>query len=297
MMKMKVVVLTLLFLLGSQLGGLALNHKAQAEGVSPGYSTWLWDTSKIVNGREATLQFLEAKQVSHVFLQIDRSIDVTYYHTFIREAAKLGMDVYALDGAPNWGANNKAFLNFINWVSGYQNGAAAGEKFAGIHLDIEPYLTEQWTTNYGAAVLKYQGAILAAANTASALDISLAVDIPFWFDEMNFRNKHGKGNLAEWAMKNTDEVTIMAYRDKAVGPNGIIELVKYEMNLAASLNKDVTIAVETMNLGSSDGFLTFFEEGQAEMNNQLGLVLEQYQGYSSFGGFAVHHVGSWMELE
>ena len=278
------------------LGVAGVNNKASAS-ANPEYSTWLWDTSQIVNNRAATLQFLESKQVSHVYLQINRSIKVDQYKQFIKEATARGIKVYALDGAPDWGPSSKPFTNFLNWVTAYQTSAAVGEKFSGIHLDVEPYLTSQWTTNYNGAVLKYQNVMLSAANTAQSLGIPFAADIPFWFDDMNVKNKYGKGNLAHWVIANTSEVTIMAYRDKAIGPNGIIELTKYEMNLAATLNKDVTIAVETMNLGNSDGFLTFYEEGQSAMDQQLALVYDAYQDHSSFKGFAVHHVGSWMELE
>ncbi|WP_394186666.1 amidase [Metabacillus halosaccharovorans] len=292
---MKKLILMLAFIMF--LAGIAgVDNKASAS-TNTEYSTWLWDTNQIVTNRAATLQFLEEKQVSHVYLQINRSIKVDQYKQFIKEATSLGIKVYALDGAPEWGPSSKPFLNFLNWVTTYQADAAEDENFSGIHLDVEPYLTSQWTTNYNGAVLKYQGVILAASDTAKSLGIPFAADIPFWFDEMNVKNKYGKGNLAEWVITNTSEVTIMAYRDKAVGPNGIIELTKYELNLAASLNKDVTIAVETMNLGSSDGFLTFYEEGQNVMNQELTLVSEAYKEFSSFKGIAVHHVGSWMELE
>lgn len=285
----------LMFILTMFVLGVAGVNKANAS-ANTEYSTWLWDTNQIVTNREAILEFLENKQVSHVYLQINRSINVDQYKQFIKEASARQIKVYALDGAPEWGPSSKAFTNFLNWVSAYQTSAAEGEKFSGIHLDVEPYLTSQWTTNYSGAVLKYQNVILTAANTAKTLGIPFAADIPFWFDEMNVKNKYGKGNLAEWVIKNTSEITIMAYRDKAVGPNGIIELAKYEMNLAASLNKGVTIAVETMNLGSSDGFLTFYEEGQNAMDQELALVSDAYKDYSSFKGVAVHHVGSWMEL-
>lgn len=287
-----------LFVLGSQLGVIGMNNKVHAieSSTLPEYSTWLWDTVKIVHEREATLTFLEEKQVKHVYLQINRNINATYYKEFISEAASMNIKVYALDGDPNWGTTSKGFTSFLSWVTTYQQGADVNEKFVGIHLDIEPYLSPLWTSNYKAAVNKYQNALIAASKTAKSLDISFAVDIPFWFDEMNYKNKHGKGNLAKWAIGLTDEVSIMAYRDKAVGPNGIIELVKYEMNLANTLNKKVNIAVETMNLGN-DGFLTFYEEGQAEMNTQLELVLNSYGNYPSFNGFSVHHVGSWMTLK
>ncbi|WP_226671438.1 amidase [Metabacillus litoralis] len=298
MLKGIICVLTALFVLGSQLGVIGMNNKATAmeNPISPEYSTWLWDTNKIVNDRVATLQFLEEKQVKHVYLQINRNVNTTYYKKFISEASIKNIKVYALDGDPNWGPTSKGFTNFLSWVTTYQQSSQATEKFSGIHLDIEPYLTPLWTSNYKAAVNKYQNALIVASNKATSLGISFAVDIPFWFDEMTYKNKHGKGNLAKWAINLTDEVTIMAYRDKAVGPNGIIELVKYEMNTANTLNKKVNIAVETMNLGN-DGFLTFYEEGQAAMNTQLELVQNSYGSYSNFNGFAVHHVGSWMELK
>ncbi|XQY91654.1 amidase [Metabacillus sp. HB246100] len=295
MKKRSFISILIFLLLTSQLGVFGMSNKAQA-GETTSISTWLWDTQKIVSEPDATLQFLVDKQVSHVYLQINRTIKLDVYKTFIRKASEKNVRVYALDGAPHWGPSTKAFTLFLEWVKSYQAGAKSSEKFSGIHLDIEPYLTSQWTTTYNAAVKKYQDALLVAKNTAASLNVSFAVDIPFWFDEMTFRNSHGKGNLAQWAIQQTDEVTIMAYRDKALGANGIIELVKNEMTYAQASKKKITLAVETMNLGQ-DGFLTFFEEGQAAMNKQLDLVSAKYSSYSSFHGFAVHHVGSWMTLK
>lgn len=57
-------------------------------------------------------------------------------------------------------------------------------------------------------------------------NLTLSIDIPSWFDVITYSSKYGSGNLAEWIFKNIKNVTIMAYRDKALGSDGIVNIVK-----------------------------------------------------------------------
>lgn len=106
-------------------------------------------------------------------------------------------------------------------------------------------------------MLNYQRMVAAAAELSAELQLPLAMDIPFWFDERKFNNEFGKGNVAEWVIGKTDEVAVMAYRDLANGPNGINELVGTKFNLVFLKEKGEG-GVETAPSAEGD-FLTFMK--------------------------------------
>ncbi|MBE4910610.1 amidase [Bacillus luteolus] len=261
-------------------------------------STWLWDTTEIINSGEEILTFLVDKKVKVVYLQVNPTVPTEAYKAFISRAHVNGIQIHALDGAPNWvapkGINHQRA--FFAWVKNYQAGALEAERFTGIHLDVEPYLYSGWTSNYKKTVLSYQTLISEAVLEAEQLNLPIAFDIPFWFDEKTYNNTYGKGNLASWVIQKAGHVTIMAYRDQALGQNGIIELVRNEMNEARKLNKQITIAVETTP-SSEANFVTFYEEGPEHMEQQLRMVRDQYADYSSFSGFAIHSLAGWMNMK
>ncbi|MFC4321831.1 hypothetical protein [Litchfieldia salsa] len=261
-------------------------------------STWLWHTDEIIQNSAEIIDFATQNGVKTIYLQINKDIADQYYINFIKSATEKGVQVYALDGAPDWVSPKGGVYQdqFFNWLTNYQSKVQPNERFTGVHLDIEPYIYSGWKTNYKKTVHAYQTLISKASLSSKSLGLTFAADIPFWFDEQTYRNTFGKGNLASWVISKTDSTTIMAYRDQAVGPNGIIELVRYEMNEAKRQGKKIEIAVETLQ--SSEGnFLSFYEEGRAHMNSQLSLVETEYEGYTSFHGFGIHYLQSWMNLK
>jgi hypothetical protein len=271
--------------------------KGEAADLNPTYSTWLWDTASIKEKPDDIIQFLTDKHAGQLYLQIDQSLPAADYQAFIEKANASGISVHALDGAPKWATakGEAVMVSFFSWVSHYQEQAASGQHFSGIHLDVEPYLLPGWESNYKNTVLNYQTRMAQAASLSADLSLPLGADIPFWFDEMMFSNKHGKESLAGWVIKNTDKVTVMAYRNKASGPNGIIELSRNEVELAARYGKEIQIAAET-GASSEAAYITFYEEGTAKMEEQLSIVRDAYSAHSHVG-FAVHHLQSWIDMK
>ncbi|MRX73019.1 amidase [Bacillus lacus] len=291
---MKKLLCTLLSVLLS-LGVLTAMPATSQAITSKPVATWLWDTASITTKEAEIFNFLTEKNVTDVYLQINSSIAVSKYQSFIAKASSLGISVHALDGAPRWVENTTAFNNYLNWVKSYQAASQPHQRFAGLHLDVEPYLSTTWNSKRATAILNYQKIISTAYTTAKSLQISFGADIPFWFDEHTYKNTYGTGNLAEWIIMNTDFVTIMAYRNFAQGPNGIIQHAQQEIQSAALHGKRVQIGVETMQSSEGD-YLSFYQHGQNKLNNELNLVQEAFQQTGSYYGHAVHHMWSWKEL-
>ncbi|MDN7245398.1 amidase [Planococcus shenhongbingii] len=257
-------------------------------------ATWLWNPWDLISDETGTLAFLESKNVNKVYVQIDRDIPKAVYQSFIEKASAQGMAIYALDGAPSWVAK-KGFTNqdqLMAWIKNYQAGASAAQKFSGIHLDVEPYLYSGWSTNQRATILAYQDLMKKANASATSLALPLEADLPFWFDEISYKNIHGSGILAEWMIANTSSVTLMAYRDAAPL---IIDVVKNEVNFAAKYGKTIVVGVETAPTDEGDT-ISFYEEGEMYMNGQLAEVQANYANVPGYGGIAIHYVDSWKTM-
>lgn len=262
------------------------------------YSTWLWDTSQIVKSPDKIINFLSANNVKVLYLQIDYSLKLDAYRSFINKASTKGINVYALDGSPNWtsdGASNKEKA-FFEWLTKFQKSSPDKEKFKGVHLDVEPYLNSSYCTNKNKILENYESLLLNAFSDSKSLGLSLSIDIPFWFDGVEYSNRFGTGYLGEWVINNIKNVVVMAYRDTASGDNGIINAVSQELALGKKYNSNVIIAVETQK--SDEGnYVSFYEEGSSLMYKELDKVYSVYKDNSSFGGFAIHNLTSWMNLK
>ena len=283
-----IVGVLILFLIG--------NFSFGAEAAEPETkATWLWNPWMINNDETGTLDFLVSKDVNKVYLQIDPDVPRSVYQSFNAKATEKGIDILALDGAPDWVApkGDAKQSKLMEWLADYQQNSTNDQQFKGIHLDVEPYLYSGWKTNQAKTVTSFQSLLVKAKNSADALGLPLEADLPFWFDEISYKNAYGKGALAEWVIAKTDGVTLMAYRDTAPM---IIEIVKNEVAFAKKHGKPIIVGVET---GYTDegNQVSFYEEGEAYMSRQLTLVQNHYSGIASFGGIAVHHVDSWKQLK
>lgn len=214
-------------------------------------AVWLWNTKLLLDESKDPLVFLESKQINKIYLQIDTSISNSIYQHFIEKVNSKGIQVAALDGDANWTIElgTSHLDKFLNWLEQYQQQATETQQFIGIHLDIEPYTTPLWNENRMFAIENFQQLVLQAKEKAQQLSLPLELDIAFWYDEVNYQTKYGRGILSNWAINHSDSVTIMAYRDYS---NGIIRSVKHEITYAKRVGKKVVIGVETMKSAEGD---------------------------------------------
>ncbi|GKU80712.1 amidase [Niallia sp. NCCP-28] len=259
-------------------------------------ATWIWNPWSLRTEETKILNFLVENNVKQVYLQIDSDLSNRVYQQFITKATAENIEVYALDGAPNWATKKGKTKQtaFFQWIKAYQSKSSANQQFQGIHLDVEPYILSSWDADRSSTVLSYQEVIKNSANQSAKLNLPFTIDMPFWFDTINFQNKFGKSNLAKWAINLTDGVTVMAYRNMAAGENGINALVRTEWKYAQNAKKSLTIAVET---GQSDegSHISFYKKSSAYMKAELAKVNKAYP--ESNVKFAVHYIDSWMKMK
>lgn len=269
---------------------------ASAKKTQPVVSTWLWDTNEIVVNEGEVLNFLQHQNVTDLYLQINRQIEMRHYQRFIEKASNIDIRVHALDGAPTWATRNgsKQYQPLIEWLRKYQASSTIGQSFVGLHLDVEPYILPEWNKNQQSTIQLYQQFVIDFQSLAKELNLEYGLDIPFWFDEITYRSKKfGQGLLSEWLINQSDVVTIMAYRNFANGGNGIIELAKNEIAFATTKGKKVIVAVETeiSNEGSHISFVNL-----QTLKEEVERVTDHFSQSNSFNGMAIHHYASWKRL-
>lgn len=294
---------SMIFLKGAVLGLMIFHasagyaNEAAVDSPSHGktFGTWFWRTAMIQTHPNEVLSFLGDKQVNELYLQISQKIPVEAYQSFIEQAATRNIKVYALDGAPDWASaeGEKYRSRFFDWVQTYQGLSKPEQQFKGIHLDVEPYLYSGWKEDYQNTVSRFQDVVVRSYADAHQLNLKLILAVPFWYDNRQYANRYGEGNLGRWVIQNTDQIAIMAYRDQAAE---IIKLAEQEMVWAHELNKQVIIGAETKPSSEGDK-ITFYEEGSAVMYDQLEKVYAHYEPMASFNGFSIHSLERWMELK
>ncbi|QPC47586.1 hypothetical protein [Mangrovibacillus cuniculi] len=258
--------------------------------------TWLWNTTLIQTEPNSVLQFLEKEKVTALYLQLNQDIPMEDYQSFVEKAQLTGISVYIADGAPSWTFRKSFVTNFFEWVKQYQESASPMQQFKGIHLDIEPYLLNGWTDNQKRIVNQFQHTILLSESYSKELGLPLNLAIPFWFDEITFKNKQGKGILSEWVIHQADEVAIMAYRNTLAGSGGILSIATSEIKYANKHNKKVIVSMETTRLPGED-FVTFYGMDKEYLNTSVQGVRKHFESYRSFHGIAVHSYASWRNMK
>lgn len=179
-------------------------------------------------------------------------------------------------------------------------------RFDGINVDIEPYILTEWKAPGNTLPLRWLETLetLMDRRDASGTDILVGPAIPRWLDTSDCCTTvswNGETKpLSEHIQDMTDYISIMDYRDTADGGAGIIAQAQNEINYANTIGKpdSVIIGVETKDLsgGGDPETVTFFEEGRTHLEAELDKVYAAFEGEGSFGGIAMHHFDSLLEL-
>ncbi len=265
---------------------------AETGAASKSRTTWLWHTALIQTNSSELLDFAKSQGVGILYLQVSTKVDLASYRSFIRQATEMGIEIHALNGAPDWAlTTSRPKLDaFMKWVRDYQQTAAPQEKLTGIHVDIEPYLLPIWKTDYTTLVTQWQANVDALVKQASDLGLPLSAALPFWLD--NYKVPNSEQTLSSWMISKFDSVTLMSYRDNA---KAVYDTAKTEFAEGESMNKTIYTGVETKPSQEGD-LITFYEEGIDVLNDQLVQLEQLGSSQSSFAGIAVHDLVGWMDL-
>lgn len=254
-------------------------------------ATWIWETAVIEKQPGELLEFAGQQGVDTLFLQIGGGVKRESYRSFIRAAAQGGIRVHALNGHPDWALRehrNEA-EEFLKWVIDFNREAKAEERFAGVQLDVEPYLLDRWQTDREAVVEQWVESVRAWTEEAEYNGLAIGAAVPFWLDQIDHPSGTLELPLGDWMVARFDYLAIMAYRDAA---GRIYEISQRTLNEADRQNKRVWVGVELGESGEGPG-VSFHERPLASLNRELNRLEELGRKHDSFAGIAVHSYEAW----
>lgn len=230
------------------------------------------------------------------------------YLRLIQRAHQMGVQVYAMIGNPWFTVSAGARLpgqqtsSLEGWMV-YENIMASGLQFDGILDNSMPYLTD-YTDGVTSGNYFWDSPQLACQDYLDFLhgvrarvgELPFHHAIPFWFDidprlNLALEGQAGTQPLNVWVSSIVDVCNVMAYRDQALGSEGIIAFSMGEL-----LTGPCTIGVELQDLGPELAYLTFWEEGEEYLMDQLEYVWAAVERMPNFRGFSVHNYGAVQDL-
>lgn len=254
--------------------------------------TFLWDEDQI--GSPELLPFLQEKGLRQLYLQVHRwnASHQERLRPFISGLRAAGIEVYALEGRPEWTDEPVAILDWIAQFEAYQQSAAPEERFKGLMLDIEPHLLEGWETDRTEIVERFVRTVSIVDQGARTASIYWV--IPFWYDRVELSSSTST-SLAEWMISTTDATAIMAYRNFSEGKDGILDHVHEEMIWSEQYARPIKLILETMEQPIAK--VSFHIKGQRAMQVVIDEISETYRDHPQFEGISIHYYEAWKGLK
>lgn len=266
-------------------------------------SLWVWDIDPAQNlrARKELLTLCARAAIQNLYLYIgdfSEKEDVEFarrLESFLREAHRRRLHVEALTGNPIWQfeENHETALRWVRSFLEFNKYRSQEARLDGISLDVEPYLDQKWNEDREGV----KSSFLALLKKIRAL-INEYPDQKFRFGVVApiFYSAEGP-DFEKTIFETVDYVALMDYYDTS---RDILDNASFHLKLAETLGKKVAIGVETQDLvAMQQGGRrnTFFEEGWKGMEEVLEEVSKEVKRSPSFEGFALHHYGSYKNLQ
>lgn len=275
---------------------------------------WIWNTPRILSSPGETdtlLSFAKRRGFTDLFVQA-----VYEYHdgaarlgmadrqrALNARAATLGMRVHALDGHPQYvlRENHPRMAALVKALIAFNRESEPTQRYYGLHLDNEPYVRPEWKSPDKRQELidSYIELNRQVSAAARAGKLEYGVDIPFWWDARDgsdaARFRLGDDNhtpLLEALFPLVDNVGVMSYRPRVLGPNGVIACCETEFDLGRRDGVEVFAAIETgsgPNVEPGISFAPFSREHYEQQLDTLRRIVARTDGAA---GVAIHYYDS-----
>jgi hypothetical protein len=276
--------------------------------ISRPLGTWVWTKSSWFEPaeRETLFRFLKDHGISVMLVQIHTDYagsQATLKYpeqlaAVLHQAAQQGVTVHALDGDPRfiyppWPEKLAGQIAAIGEFNAHQ---PPSERFVGVHYDIEPYTLPDWKKDLDSRIevcKAYVTTLGRLAPVARGHGLEFSVDIPTWFgtseDLKPFEMDGHSGTLLDHVAGVVDWFGIMAYRNRASGPDSILSISQNNVNVMEKLGKKVWIGVETgPNQGGDPPKITFRNQPVASFDHALKEVDASLAPRTSYAGILIH---------
>lgn len=293
---------------------------------------WMWDAPGEYSDEKLTKFFTVAKNdgVNAVYVRIDDYVTlwerghvgenivsekeqfVNNIDVFIEKASAYDISVYALAGGDTWAGVDYLYIPVLltDFVLEYNKSSLPEKRLAGLHFDIESYSQPRFQNEELQLPILTEFVEMVAMLTAQIKqgdeDLILGITVSYWLDDETRKLPHVtyKGVVKPTIYHVIDimdelpesDLIIMAYRNRADGENGAIDLVRHEMEYTVDTNVKVIVALETI-FYPEEAHASFYGQSKDYFLIEANKVYEHYKNYPNFGGIAVHDMDGYLGLK
>ncbi|KAF2869238.1 hypothetical protein BDV95DRAFT_621085 [Massariosphaeria phaeospora] len=275
---------------------------------TPSHALWLWKSAEIIQDPAHLTKFLSVvanpdNAITRVHAHIDRNVANAEWGSFIEECGARGVAVEALMGDKQWvlgsttAPQGPTLQRQLDWIEQYQTKASARAKFAGIHMDVEPWGLPGWEVKENAAhVQSLVGSLVAiadkVAHVANRLSITAAADLPFFATSVPCED----ATLATCLLGYLDSVTFMTYRQTSAA---VLDMATPLLKAVekAHPGKPTWLAVETCEACDPEvAEISYTGKSVGDLMRDLAAVERNATAYSGFAGVAIHSYEDFVKL-
>ena len=281
---------------------------------------WVWNTSVLLEspgGVDELLALCRRWRMTDLFWQVpytyrDGRVELEHViaqRRFNASAHRAGITVHALDGGSDYvrRANHPRMLALVDALVRFNGDSPRDARYRAVHLDNEPYVLPEWKNPATRRSLldDYMTLNRVLSRRVRGAGMAFGVDIPFWWDARDaagralftVQREEGTKPLLEALFALLDNAGVMAYRQRVLGPNGVIAHCEGEFDLGARLGVDVFAAVE---LGSGDDVepgTTLGPYGLDYFRAQVDTLQAVLAYRPGCAGYAIHYYSALKAME
>lgn len=236
---------------------------------------------------------------------------------YVSVMGKRNIRVFAAAGNTDWSKRNQQVIPLAIQQFVYDYNNSSDHNLAGIEFDIESYNQSHFEdasfTEKGLVLNEFLDTVdrIATAHEAYLRDtkdseMELGFAIPYWFDNQNqniksvtWKDKTGPTLFHILDRLNKlpkSNVVVMAYRNAALGNDGMIYHSRTEMDYAKSRAQNVQIQMGIEVNKVDPEKITFYGRTYTELSSEVNQLYAEFDQNKSFGGIAINDLEGYMQM-
>ena len=199
-----------------------------------------WSEEAVCEPEEA-LYLAKELGITKWYQEANGMTEVEATGKFVKALHNRKIEVYALLGAVEWGyeEDGATLLAHLEKIVQYNVQSSEKEKFDGVMLDIEPYISDSWKENPEEYMDRYISCMKKGYKFAQKNHLRTAICIPRHYDNQGLTS-----GLEELIKETCDEVAVMNY-----SCGNEIEAIRTEAALSEKYGKELHCILEFQEVG------------------------------------------------
>ncbi len=236
-----------------------------------GVGVFSWDHLPLVSDIEC----MKDNCVTELYQYISPEYTDEEIKDFLEDMASIGVDVYILDGEPEWSyeENYGNMENVLLKVKSLNEELAEDEAIKGIVYDVEPYVLDKWHNIPKQLLEEYASNLRKIRESAfdSEISLEILVCIPYSYDLM------GHDKMLRSIIRESDGIMVMNYNK-----GGEIDNITREAALARYYEKRLVNVYELQPglLSQTNNSITYYNDGIEAVEENYRELLDAYPNHN-----------------